>query len=138
MKNKAKGKTPLLLKEQGSSNISFSFEYLTSNNEFNFNYFKDSSDKLEAYGSFIEKLIELSGITWKKILLSRKNVGIETIPYHEIKFSGNNTENILSSDSKIFVIRFNKQKYRLLGFKKNSSSAFQIIGFDFNYSAYHH
>lgn len=116
----------------------FSFEYLTSNNNFNFEWFtsKAKRDKTEAKAALIDRLIEISSSSWLFWNSLDKKHGIETISIRELNFSPSGYK--FSSDEKVTVFRFFNQKYRIIGFKDTSLPTYYIIGFDFDYSAYNH
>ena len=66
--------------------------------------------------------------------------GFEEIPFAQINC--NPDKIILGKDTKICVLRFGKNNangdYRLMGIFNNKDPIFNIIGFDFDYSAYKH
>lgn len=113
---------------------------MTTNKDFNFRFF---NKELRAEVQFFEQLIEfLKKLTAKTELDiigldKRKECGYETLEFEEINFKPANCT--LSKDAKICVFRFGDgDKYRLLGFFEKKQTALNIIGFDFNYSAYDH
>lgn len=71
---------------------------------------------------------------WHNLFSRDKTHGFESIPSKQLKFRPNNYK--LTPDSKVLVIRFKKQKYRMIGMKKNN--IFHVFGFDFDHSAYNH
>ncbi|MBQ3450855.1 MAG: hypothetical protein IJG32_01120 [Selenomonadaceae bacterium] len=70
--------------------------------------------------------------------LSKLDVcGFETIPFAQIKFSPDVV--VLGKDAKIHVFRFGiGNNNRMLGFFEREQAILNIIGFDFNFSAYSH
>ena len=120
--------------------ISVSLRYLTPNKNFNFDFFgKNFRDKATAFEKSIEFLQHLTSKTMLEIsTLSKFDVcGFETIPFAQIKFNPDVV--ILGKDAKIHVFRFGTGgNYRMLGFFEGEQALLNIIGFDFNFSAYSH
>lgn len=115
----------------------FCFKYLTTNNKYNFEYFNIINEKNKAKCIIFDKLIELQQKTWKQLVLERKNIGFETLPNNQIRFSPNNLQ--MTKDTKILSFRLNSQNWRLLGVRsEHFKSVLHIIGFDFDFSAYKH
>jgi len=125
-----------------SQYVSFSFRYLTTNNDHNFKGIKDKNKKNKMYEDLNERLQEISSDTYKYWTSQDKRRGMTTIPYSKLKFSwqGNPKfrDKLLTKDQPVYKFRFGNQDYRLLGIKIGSCSTFYIIGFDFNFSAYDH
>lgn len=116
---------------------SFSFEFLTSQSEFNFDYFKsDHESANEAKAALIDKMILLAQEDWKDLEHLTKRTGFELINHSEIKIKNDHIP--FELPEKYIIFRFDKQKFRLIGFKLKSNPVFYILGFDFNYSAYNH
>ncbi|MBF0579669.1 hypothetical protein IM774_07750 [Erysipelotrichaceae bacterium RD49] len=123
--------------------IFFSFQYVTSNNKYNFKYIDKNRDK-KIDSDLFEALQMWSSETWKTLYEKpKKHGGIETIPYSS--FSHRIANNIppdkkVSQDTKFVVFRFGpSDSYRMIGYKSNRCrQAMHIIGFDFDYSLYDH
>lgn len=115
--------------------VSFSFRYLTSNKNFNFEKM-DKRQKMEWQSALTERMIEISKSSWSYWHSLPKEQGTETIPVEKINFSPNSY--FFSADEKVIVFRFKSQKGRIIGIKNKDSSIFYIIGLDCDYSAYDH
>lgn len=120
--------------------IAVSFADLTTNKDYNFDYFSgsDLKGKLKAFEQFTAFLQRLTSQT--RLDISKKSkkddCGLETIDLKFLKFKPNVS---LGSDTKIDVFRFGNGKYRLIGFfEKEQDNVLKILGFDFDYSAYEH
>lgn len=119
--------------------LSFNLANLTSNDDFNFSYFHDDvRNECDAYRQLFLFLVFLSDKTFFDLMGLRKEQrgGFEQIPLNEIGFRPSGIE--LTDDVRITVFRFGSGKYRLLGLFEKGNAVFNIIGFDFNYSAYEH
>lgn len=115
----------------------FCFKYLTTNNSYNINYFKKSTDKAKAYGALFYIINHLQGQTWLETMNKRKQIGFESIAYKTFNFKPNGYK--LSKDDKLLVIRFKRGLYRMIGIKSDvNKDVFHVLGFDFDYSAYDH
>lgn len=120
-----------------SKPISFSFKYLTSDKRYNFeNMVK--ADKKAWQSALMERIIELSGLTWLDCQNFRKNQGYETIPAGQGQLNFSPKNYILTDDEKAIVFRFNSQKGRIIGVKDSCCSLFYVIGLDTDFSAYNH
>lgn len=87
-----------------------------------------------------ELLEELSKNTWQELTQRSKyqKGGFEKIPYSSCKESIFNKFKI-TPDTSIYSFRFGKgDAYRLLGIKPTSCHKLNILGYDFDYSAYDH
>lgn len=114
-----------------------SFRYLTSNSSYNFNYFSNKNNALEAKAELYDRIESITKDTWLHWNgLPKDRGGIETINSGQIKWSPNGYS--LTNDQKLIIFRFNSNNYRIIGFKDGQCPTFYIIGFDFNYSAYNH
>lgn len=112
------------------------FKYLTKNKKYTIQYFKKSADKQKAYGALFHLINDMQNTTWNELFLRSKGRGLETIEMSELKFKPQLT---LTPDTKVLVIRFRRQKYRMVGIKSDiNKDVFHVFGFDFNYSAYDH
>lgn len=146
--NKHRGSKPnIKIKEKKENDIQnqyckqgmfFSFIHLTKSSKYNLNIqSKNIPEKASCYESLLKRLSDLSCKDWVYWLTQGKSSGIESIQKHRIKFEPNDLE--LTDDTKVFIIRFNNQKHRILGIKKEKEcSVLHIIGFDYDYSAYDH
>lgn len=121
------------------SHPAFSFEYVTSNKHYSFEYFKDRNDKRKASTALVQKLHELSLISWTDIILRDKEMGMESMPFHVLNFSPlSEFSKTITKDAKFMAFRFNNQSNRLIGIKSEACPIFHIIGYDFDYTAYSH
>lgn len=146
-KGKIKSKSNKISIEEPEKDISypvFCFKHITTNKKYNINFFKKSKDKQRAYGALFYLIGEMQQMTWKDFMSLPKETGMESMKSSELKFNPNDYD--LTPDQKVVVIRFNRQKYRVIGIKeripgasdKESVDIFHVFGFDFNYSAYDH
>ena len=127
-------------KPKVESKISITLEHLTSNKNYNFDFFgKNFRAKTQALEYFIEFLALLTAKTRLEIisLPKEEKCGLEQIPFQQIKIKPRNIE--LGQDTDVTVFRFGAgNKYRLLGFFSIKEPVLNIIGFDFNFTAYEH
>lgn len=131
-------------KSQGCSSDQYpwlSFRFMTRNKD-HYIGFLDSLDKNEreiTLKSLYDRFEEITQSTWTYWHQMNKKVGFETISYNQLKFSPNTA---LTRDTTIFVFRFDtyrgNKKGRIIGFKNSPCAAFQIIGYDFDFSGYDH
>lgn len=138
-KLKARRETSPLL----SPTISVTLRYLTTNKNFNFESFgKNFRTKAIAFEQLTEFLRRLTAKTLLQIspLSKTDDCGFETLAFAQIKFKPDGIT--LGKDTKIHIFRFGSNgtggDYRLLGFFETGQAILNIIGFDFNYSAYEH
>lgn len=151
MSNKKRGKIPssqIFAKNRQppktEKNISISLQYLSKNKRRNFDFFSDKNlrQKLNALTDFFYFVKRLTGKTRLDILSKRKSedCGFENLRFQDVNCTPDNFE--LSKDANISVFRFgdngNGGDYRILGFFSEDNPIFNIIGFDFDYSAYKH
>lgn len=115
--------------------LSFSFCHLTTNKSYNFQKL-DRGAKKEWQSALAERIIEITQDPWLYHFNLGKKQGIETLPNSHIKFSPN--EYTFSEDEKVIVFRFNSEKGRIIGIRKDDSPIFYVIGFDVDFSAYKH
>lgn len=112
--------------------VTFSFSKIVRNKEHNFEYFKkNNKEKHECYIKLIEKIIEIENVPWVEFINRAKDIGMETMDVKNI-----NIDLDMTDDNKVIIIRFNKQRYRIIGYKEEK--VFRILAFDFNYKAYKH
>lgn len=146
MSKRAKIPQPVLkasrtAKPKVENKISVSFQFLTKNNRHNFNFFSKTNFRLKtsAFEQLFEFLQTLTSKTQLEIANLPKERGFELIALSQLKFKPALT---LGQDTKICVFRFgdnsNGGDYRLLGFFEHGQNVLEIIGFDFDYSAYNH
>lgn len=124
--------------------ISVSLRYLSKNKRRNFEFFgdkrwRDKARVLEQFFSFLQRLTAKRRIDIMK-LAKDADCGFEHMRYGAINCTPDGYE--LSSERLILVFRFGNNSagsdYRLLGFFEDNSPVLNIIGFDFDYSAYPH
>ena len=122
--------------------VSFRFDRITTNKNYNFNYFKDKSEKLKSLAALFEKLQILTSKSLPDLTLERKISGCETIPINNFKENARRAfmnSDIVSSDSSLVIFRFASQKYRIICKTAiDDNSILYILGFDFDFSAYNH
>lgn len=112
--------------------VTFSFSKIVKNKAHNFEYFKNNNkEKHECYIKLIEKIIEIEQVPWVEFMNRAKDIGMETMDVKNI-----NIDLDMTDDNKVIIIRFNKQRYRIIGYKEEK--VFRILAFDFNYKAYKH
>lgn len=125
--------------EKCPQGVSFSFGHLTTNKNFNFEFFSNNThDLLAAKAAILDRLQELSQKSWLYWQGLSKRQGIEMLLSDDIRFSPSGYS--LSGDEKVIVFRFSFSgtDCRIIGVKKSPCSVFYIIGFDFDHSAYNH
>ena len=151
MSNKKRGKIPFSQVQaknrqpiKTEKTISISLCYLSKNKNRNFNFFSDKNlrQKEKVLTDFFDFVKRLTGKTRLEILSKNKSsdCGFENLNFQNIKFKPDGVE--LSKDTNISVFRFGDNNsggnYRVLGFFSEDNPIFNIIGFDFDYSAYEH
>lgn len=112
----------------------FSFKHITTNKKYNINYFNKVRDKAKAYGALFYIMDVFQNRSWLESMNLDKKNGFETISYKELKFNPKSFD--LARDDKLLIVRFKRDKYRMIGMKEDN--IFHVFGFDFNYSAYDH
>jgi|GEM_PF-2061994 len=116
----------------------FSFRHLTANKAYNFEYFKKSQNERSAMlEALAVRIAEITSKSYEHWFSLPKKTGCETMPYWQFKEIKPNAINI-SKDDKVYVFRFNHQEYRILGIRNGKCPTLQVIGFDFDHSAYKH
>lgn len=120
----------------------FSLGYLTSNSRYNFSYCdKEGESKGHLMASaIIRRLDEISKKTWQYWGALDKKSGYEKLDYSRLDFSASVK---LTPDENVYVFRFkyknpDSKDGRILGIREDACPVFEIIGFDFDYSAYNH
>lgn len=85
----------------------------------------------------LEKLEQMSRLNIVDLLNKPKNSGLEVLPVW--KFAKVFQNAVLSKDAKLYVARFGQQNFRIIMEKEpNSDNVLNILGFDFDFSAYDH
>ena len=124
--------------------ITVSFQYLSTNKSRNFEFFghKDlrrKTDALEQLFSFLQRLTSKSRADISNIARDR-DCGYEILEPTTVNCAP--TGYRLTKSDQIAVFRFGNNSaggdYRLLGLFEERSPVLNIIGFDFDYSAYPH
>ena len=124
--------------------LSVTFRYLSKNKARNFEFFghKDLRRKADALEQLIAFLQRLTSKTLLEVLKlpKDKDYGCESMKYSAVNCRPHLCT--LEADDLIFVFRFGDNgsggDYRLLGFFEDRSAVFNVIGVDFDYSAYQH
>ncbi|MDR0853953.1 MAG: hypothetical protein LBN34_06255 [Clostridiales Family XIII bacterium] len=111
--------------------VAFSFHHVTTNKRHNFEQLED-----EAILSLFSKFKLMTDMGWLALGSSGKSQGFELIPLSSVKITPKGLG--LVKDSKFHSIRFNHQKYQLIGYRPNGCDILHIIGIDYDYSAYNH
>ena len=129
------------LKPKVESRISVSLQYLSNNKQRNFDFFpsKNFRVKTQVFEQFVEFLRRLTSKTQLDIGLLAKDddCGYEQIPFQQINCQPAGVT--LGKDTNICVFRFGDNgNYRMLGFFESKQPVLNIIGFDFDFSAYEH
>lgn len=120
--------------------IAVSFNYLTSDKNYKFDYFGTNLRKeLDARKSLDELLKVINKSTWLDLQGLAKTTlgGFEKINYDSIKKSIFKNSD-LTPDSVVYSFRFSSQNYRLIAFKYDKCTTLYVLGFDFDYSVYNH
>jgi len=120
--------------------ISFTFDRLTSEKEYNFECFdRRGKNGGEIAKAFLQKLKSLSGLSAINFFSAQKKSIWEVIPTESFlaKRFINSLE--LGNDAKIHVTRFGSQKYRFAFLRHpEDRNILQIIGIDIDLSWYDH
>jgi hypothetical protein len=123
----------------GDKYPAFSFLHLATNKKYNLDYFKDDHDTKEAAHSLIRKLMELSQYKIVELLSWDKKRGLETIPHSRFRYKALVNGVALHDDTKLYVLRFGQQNYRMICYKPPEAfGLFYIVMLDFDHSAYDH
>lgn len=143
------GKNPkkLSLEEQrkcpiNNGNIILSFKHVTTNKNYNFEYFKktDARKNLDARKALDKLFSEITNIEWIESIRRGKYRfgGCEKLPKYQIA-------NIIipnmkvTDDTPIYIFRFgNQDEYRACGIKGEGCHVLYIVAYDFNFSLYRH
>lgn len=114
-----------------------SFRYLTTNNKYNFEYFKDDKEQENMLVSLSKRVADITAQTYEYWLGMRKYHGCELLDFWQFKTMKPYGID-LSSDDKVYVFRFGKQEYRICGVRFDKCPTLYIMGMDFDHSAYNH
>lgn len=122
--------------------VLISFAFVTENKKYNFDYFRDSMhrEEIAARRSLDRLLNELSINTWLALGQRSKYQigGFEKIPCDSCNNSIFNKFPV-SPDSNIHSFRFGDgDSYRMIGIKPTNCHRINILGYDFDHSAYNH
>lgn len=119
----------------GEEEPTFSMKYLTNDDHYRIEHFKNDQKKLiRALVGFNTLMVNRSSSTWRHwYSLSKENGGIEHIPVKALRQALRTDEN---TNRYYLSVRFCGSEYRLIGFKKGS--VFYVTGFDWDYTAYNH
>lgn len=113
----------------------FSFNYMTTNKNFNFEY-KDKALVKKFSHLLIQKITELENkFTIKQLFVLHNNKIFESFCIGKIYFKPSGI--IVSNDTKVYVFRVT-DNYRMICLYSDIAPIFHVIGFDFNFSAYDH
>lgn len=121
----------------------FSFRYMTKNKRYSLEFLEScpGREREKTLALLYNRLEELSHRPWRYWMQNPRKNGVETLCYDRFYFTPNNDAN-LTGDSTIYVFRFDTYKGsgkgRIIGFKKSPCSVLNIIGYDFDHSAYDH
>ena len=129
---------------RSENKISVSLCYLSKSKKRNFDFFTDKNlrKREKALTQFFNFVKRLTNLTRLEILSKNKfeDCGFENLRYQDVNCIPDNC--FLSKDTNISIFRFGDNDsggdYRVLGFFEEKNSVFNVIGFDFDYSAYRH
>lgn len=123
--------------------VVFSFHHLSEKDDYNFRYFdkrKKNSETSNAIVQFIDKISEISQMTWDELYRKPKNSGFEYLDVDLFDKTFINSLNIsIAKDDKLMSVRFNSPKSRFI-MKRGTkcSRVAHILGIDYNLSLYSH
>lgn len=125
--------------------ILFSFKYLTNQDRYNLQGFKGSKNlrsNIDFLNAFHDCLNRMGTDGWETLRNKNKfQGGRELLEYSQINFNALDLQNELNlaKDTKVWVIRFGGNKYRLIGCRsKKCQAIFHILGIERDHSAYDH
>lgn len=137
LKNKEPAKPVIKKVDRKDGTPSFSMKYLTKDASYRAERFeKQPAERLQMLDGLYRLMDQLGNLTWTSwIMRSKKQGGPEKITKEQIKSS------IIPKDAEqqsffLSVYFGNSDKYRMIGFR--DEDVFYIIGFDLDFSAYHH
>lgn len=101
----------------------------------------DSNEQLKTLQGLYEAFEKISSKSWMHWGSLPKKIGYEMIEYSMLNFTAASDAG-LTGDTKMNIFRFDTHlgngKGRIIGFKDSPCSAFNVIGYDFDFSAYSH
>ncbi len=120
-----------------------SFRYMTANREHSLAFLGslDLRDRERTQAGLLTRLDEISRFPWLYWMGMQKAAGLETLPADELEFLPGYGAPV-TKDMTLYIFRFDtyqgSKKGRIIGFKLAPCSAYHIIGYDMNFSAYRH
>lgn len=118
-----------------------SFKSMTKNSSHTLYALPNGKEGESTLRKLLQRLEEISSHPWIYWMQQPKKTGLETLKYDEILFEASPNAN-LAKDTTIYVFRFDTHtgsgNGRIMGYKQTPCSAFHIIGYDFDFSAYKH
>ena len=123
--------------------VVFSFHHLSKKADYNFRYFdkkKKNSETSNAIVSFVDKMAELSRITWEQLYRMPRQARYEYLDVTQFENSFINSLDIpLAADEKLMSVRFNGQNSRFI-MKRGTkcSRVAHILGIDYDLKLYDH
>lgn len=123
--------------------VVFSFRHLSKKADYNFRYFdkrKKNSETSNAIVSFVDKMAELSCLTWEQLKLIPRKAGYEYLDVSLFEESFINSLDIpLSADEKLMSVRFNGQNSRFI-IKRGTKCprVAHVLGIDYDLTLYDH
>ncbi|MBQ9348156.1 MAG: hypothetical protein IJT94_12625 [Oscillibacter sp.] len=115
---------------------------MTANKQYSLDFLQKCTlaDRAKTMEGLLRRFEELTKSSWAKLgSLPKNSGGYETITARQLRFKGSDLN---KDDNKVWVFRFDTwqghDKGRIIGFKDSPCSAFFVIGFDFDFSAYSH
>lgn len=118
-----------------------SFRYMSTNKNYNLQNLTEGRDREATLLGLYNRLEDISSHSWAYWLGQAKRCGLETLSAGDLNFKAKPEAN-LTSDVTVYVFRFDtyrgSNKGRIIGYKSSPCSAFHIIGYDLDFSAYNH
>jgi len=135
-----KQKTTPKLNENKSDIISFSFEKITSEKEYNFECFdRKGKNGGEIAKAFFQKLVSLSNLSAINFFAAHKKTMWEVMTARNFLATRFVKSLNLGVDENIYITRFGSQKYRFAFLRHpKDKNILQIIGIDIDLSWYDH
>lgn len=123
------------------SRLVLTFSHVTTNDSYNFNFFRKSlREELKARHELDSLIHNISDCSWKKLIQRQKyNLGgFETLSWYQFKKISIQGKT-MTPDSDVYVFRFNGGNYRMCGIKDDSCRhVLHVICYDFDHSLYNH
>lgn len=138
-----KGELPKNIGCSSDQHPVFSFRYMTSNADHSIAFIQayDSNEQLKTLQGLYEAFEKISSKSWMHWGSLPKKIGYEMIEYSMLNFTAASDAG-LTGDTKMNIFWFDTHlgngKGRIIGFKDSPCSAFNVIGYDFDFSAYSH